>query len=155
LAHVKTTLFALGNMKGGASRGQWKITFNSVKAAKPWLVTLGDEVAFDDNKILTEIESTTRKAYTVEAAIAAIPAVLAVGAYAAPIVAEELSLAGGEWLINFALTKPILAAELAMFGVGVALSIAMSGGLKAYIEQLRSEEGQGQLAQDLVVILDI
>jgi hypothetical protein len=149
---LRTTLLILRQGRN-ASRGQWQVTFSSFKAARPWLVTLSGEVAFKDNKVLTDIESVTADAMKVETAVAAIPVALAIGAVVAPLLIEELSMMGGTALLNFTLTNPIIATELGVFAVGAAINIQMQGGIDQYLENLKTDEGQAQAAQDLLVIL--
>lgn len=65
-----------------------------------------------------------------------------------PIIATELSLAGGTATINFALANPILATELGVFAVGMAVNITMSGDISEYVSSWES-------VQDVVVLLQI
>lgn len=154
ITNVRTTWRIL-KMGHKPSRGQWQLTLNGMKAAKPWLVTLTDEVAFKDNEILTGLEDATQDAYTVHAVIAALPAALAIGAYAGPIIATEFSLMGGQAVIGFVLANPVVATELGLFAVGMALTIAMSGGLEEYLAQWETGEGKRQIAQDVIVVLQV
>jgi hypothetical protein len=157
ISMVNLTWDALHLHGAATTRNQWRLTVDAVKAAKPWLVTLSGEVGFDDNELLVDFEGVTRDAYAIHAAIASLPAVLALGTYAVPIVAQELSLAagavGGPAVLNFALANPIAATELGLLVAGTGITIATSGGLKEYLSQWETGEGKRQILQDLVVVL--